>query len=48
MRPTIRKIMNVTDLEYDELLTKLSKEMKNPLNDFMFINTVRVIAMKNK
>ncbi|RIA93893.1 S-adenosyl-L-methionine-dependent methyltransferase [Glomus cerebriforme] len=48
MKPTLKHIMNVTDLEYDELLHKLSKELKSPFNDSMYITTLRVIAMRNR
>jgi|tagenome__1003787_1003787.scaffolds.fasta_scaffold5738644_1 hypothetical protein len=46
MKPTIKQIMGVTDFEYDELLYELSKEAKSQLNDYMYINTVRAIAMR--
>ncbi|GBC03749.1 hypothetical protein RclHR1_00530024 [Rhizophagus clarus] len=47
MKPTIKQIMNVTDSEYDELMHKLSRELKSPLNNYMYITTVRIIAMRN-
>uniref|UniRef100_A0A1D1YN79 Malonyl-CoA O-methyltransferase BioC n=1 Tax=Anthurium amnicola TaxID=1678845 RepID=A0A1D1YN79_9ARAE len=47
MKPTIKQIMNVTDSEYDALIQKLNNEIKSPLNDYMYVTTVRVIAMRN-
>lgn len=47
MKPTIKQIMNVTDSEFDELIHKLSREIKSPLNNYMYITSVRIIAMRN-
>ncbi|CAG8470362.1 5390_t:CDS:2 [Funneliformis mosseae] len=46
IKPKVKRIMNVTDSEYDELLQKLSSEVRSTSNNYMYITTAKAIARR--